>query len=134
MTACGYPADTSAVTPLMASCAQYCLNGRDHAGLPGQLVDADGDQRTVVVDPVSADASGQNVDCPQLTAAGIPPNARTELGLLAGPETRATSLTGIRRPRTWLQARELTRELLPASELLAPPAARTPVHPGYGDR
>ena len=58
------------------------LDGRDHADGPGQLVDADGDQRSVVLDPVAVDAPGQDVDPQHLRAAVVPPHPLSELGLL----------------------------------------------------
>ena len=55
---------------------------RDHPDGPRQLVDTDGDQRTVVVDLVAVDPPGQDVHPQQLVATCVPPHSLAELGLL----------------------------------------------------
>ena len=58
------------------------LHGSDHPDRLRQLVDADALDQVVVADPASGDPPGQDVDCQQLAAAAVPPDALTELGLL----------------------------------------------------
>ena len=82
------------------------LDGRDHPDGPGQLVHTDGDQRTVVRDPVAVDPPGQDVDPQQLGAPGVPPHPLAELGLLgragdgnAGLAAGVPAIIRLRSPR-----------------------------------
>ena len=58
------------------------LDGSDHPDRSGQLVDPDALDQAVVAEQAPGDPSGQDVDCEQLAAAAVPPDALTELGLL----------------------------------------------------
>ncbi len=58
------------------------LDGSDRPDRSRQLVDPDALDQAALAEQAPGDPSGQNVDCQQLAAAGVPPNALTELGLL----------------------------------------------------
>jgi hypothetical protein len=54
----------------------------DRADGPGQVVGANRDQGSVVLDAISVDPPGEDVDSQQLVAAGVPPSPLAELVLV----------------------------------------------------
>ena len=75
-------AEVGEATPGPEDPAVVPLDGGDHPDSRRQLVDPDALDQAVGAEQAPGDPSGQDVDCQQLAAAAVPPNALTELGLL----------------------------------------------------